>query len=332
MAGSYTSKRVIFRKGEQKIFLCNAQKCLNLPFSKLASKMKISNRTLGDWRCEKFSMSLGAVKVLLRMTKGKFPRRVKINNAYWYTKKGARAGGIATYRKYKGIGDSKYRKKMWREWWDREGRYKCNITAPKFFRKPRFSKELAEFVGIALGDGGIARYQVYVTLHDDEERYSKFVFSLIKKLFNVPVNIFYRKEDSTIRLVVSRKKLVDFCVQGLGLKIGHKIRQQVDIPFWVKVNKKYSKSCLRGLVDTDGCVFNHRYRVRGKYYNYKKISFTSHSKPLLESVFEILNRLGIKARITKSGKDIRIDSREAVKKYFEIVGFHNFKCLKKYQN
>jgi len=38
-------------------------------------------------------------------------------------------------------------------------------------------------------------------------------------------------------------------------------------------------------MDTDGCVFTHRYKSKGKWYSYKKLYFTSLSKPLLNSFF-----------------------------------------------
>lgn len=334
MVELFKSERVAFPRGKQKEFLLAAKKALNLSGEKIAKLLRVSNRTLTDWQREKFLISLNAVKIILEKTKNKMPKNVRIKNPFWYTRKGAKAGGLAVYKKYGRIGGNpKYRKKKWCEWWEKEGKYKKHpiIGVTKSIKKPQFSKGLAEFVGIILGDGGISKYQVVITLHSEDDReYSQFVLSLIKKLFGVDASISYRKKDLAINLTISRRELVKFCIEKLGLKQGDKVEQQVDVPGWIKENKQYAVACARGLVDTDGSVFTHRYQVNGKFYNYKKISFTSHSKPLLLSVFKVLDNLGISANIRKNMQDIRIDGQADVKKYFKLVSSNNPKYLKKY--
>jgi len=102
------------------------------------------------------------------------------------------------------------------------------------------------------------------------------------------------------------------------------------MPPWIKKSKKYSIACIRGLVDTDGSVIKHRYKVNGRWYIYKKLSFCSRSRPLQLSVAKILADLGMKARIT--GYDVRLESVADVKTYFTIVGSSNPKHLKRYAN
>jgi len=65
---------------------------------------------------------------------------------------------------------------------------------------------------------------------------------------------------NVVRILLSRVELVRH-LHNLGLKIGNKVKQLLDIPDWIKVNPEYSKVCLRGLIDTDGCVFRHNYKV-----------------------------------------------------------------------
>ena len=133
---------------------------------------------------------------------------------------------------------------------------------------------------------------------------------------------------SVIMVRISRSGIIRFCVDKLGLKTGNKIKQQVDIPNWIKRNRRFSIACIRGLVDTDGCLFNHNYKVNGKLYSYKKLAFTSFSAPLRRSVFRVLKSLGMNPRLDR--KDIRLESEEDVRRYFSIVGTHNRKLLNKY--
>jgi hypothetical protein len=104
----------------------------------------------------------------------------------------------------------------------------------------------------------------------------------------------------------------------------------MDIPDWIKNNEQYSIACVRGLVDTDGCVFIHRYKVNGKIYVYKKLAFTSYSDPLLCSVFAILKKNGLNPRLAQR-RDVRLDSVNDMKKYFKIFSSHNLKILKQYK-
>lgn len=90
-------------------------------------------------------------------------------------------------------------------------------------------------------------------------------------------------------------------------------------------------ACIRGLVDTDGSVFTHRYRVNGKMYFYKKMCFSSSSPPLIATVHNFLTAEGFYARITRDGKCIRIESVAGAKRYMDIIGPHNEKHLKRYQ-
>ncbi|MFQ6049889.1 MAG: helix-turn-helix domain-containing protein [Candidatus Paceibacterales bacterium] len=328
------SKRVIFPSGVQQRFLLKAMKNLNLSWPSFATKIGVHKRTLNDWKREEYSIPLDVVKKISVVAKVKTPENVKIREPFWYVYKGAKIGGIACLRKYGRIGgDPEYRKKKWYEWWKREGRFKrhpiINVCLP--IKKPRKSKELAEFVGIVIGDGGITKRQIIITVHqEDDKEYSKFVATLIKNLFNVPVGISYRKKYLAVSLIISRSELIRFCVEKLGLKIGSKIKQQIDIPDWIKRNKKYAIACVRGLVDTDGGIFTHRYKVNGKWYSYKKLCFTSYSKPLRQSVFDILKKNGLNSRLAQ-GRDIRLDSIKDMQRYFRVFDSHNPKHLKRYK-
>lgn len=324
--------RAFLPKGEQKKFI-------NRIFSRISVRnvtklCNLSERTIRDWRREKFSMDFGAIQKLCRKTGVSIPSNIKLKDRYWYVAHGGLAGGLAVLKKYGRIGgDPEYRKKKWYEWWEREGRYRndliTGITKP--IRKPPFSKKLAEFVGIVMGDGGITKAQITITLHRDDDRaYGKFVVMLIKRLFYVPVGTYFHKNYAAVNFVVSRTELVKFCTEKLGLKVGNKVKQQIDIPNWIKQNRRYSVSCVRGLIDTDGSIFTHSYRVNGKLYSYKKLSFTTHSQPLRQSVYSILRRSGLNPRLARN-VDVRLDSKEDMRKYFQIIGSHNPKHLKRYR-
>lgn len=277
-------------------------------------------------------MSLAAVHALAEQAKVPVPKNIRIRDAYAHTSEAGKAGIAAVTAKYGGIPrDEEYRKKQWRAWWKSTGRHEKNpILEARTVHKPKRSVELAEFIGIMMGDGGISTYQVTVTLHHiDDLEYASYVATLIKKLFKEEPKIYHFPEKSVNNIVVSRKELVDY-LHELGLPVGNKVKQQIDIPEWIKKDKRFSMACLRGLVDTDGCVFTHRYTAKGKIYTYKKLSFTSASDPLRKSVHVLLQKLEFNPRI--AGEDIRLDSTADMKRYFLLIGTHNPKHLRRYES
>ena len=152
----------------------------------------------------------------------------------------------------------------------------------------------------------------------------------MKELFRVDPSIYHSPKYSVNDIVISRTGLVEH-LHSLGLLIGNKIKQNLDIPEWIVSRKEYAIACVRGLVDTDGCLIIHKYKVNGKWYLYKKLSFTTASSPLRSTVYRIFQEVGLTPRIAQN-RDVRIDSQADMKKYFEIIGSHNPKHLNKYVN
>ena len=321
--------RIIFRGGGQRKFLEEVGKKLTL--KEMAHICACSPRTVYDWRREKFAMSNECAQILSRHAGIPIPATVITRNRYAHTRAAGQKGAQAVQAKYGRVPvDEARRKRAWRTWWQSEGKSAANaLLQPRPIRRPKRNLELAEFIGIVMGDGGISDYQAVVTLHDTTDlEYGTFVVRLAEKLFGVRPSVYHHAKYAANNIVISRRELVRF-LHRTGLPIGNKVRQQFDIPGWIKKSKKLSVACVRGLVDTDGCVIVHRYRVRAKLYRYKKLSFTSRSRPLQQSVAEILTDLGMHVRI--AGYDVRLDSIADMQKYFALIGTHNPKHLKRYR-
>lgn len=331
MAEQGSAKRVIFPFGKQRDFLDRV--LTEVSFKEAVRFCRVSGRTIRDWRREKFSMDAYSLHLLCKKTKIPLPTKIEFKDRYWYAIKGAKAGGFAVLKKYGTIGgDSKYRKKRWQEWWEQKGKYEKHpiIGVRKSVRKPCLSVKLAEFVGIVMGDGSITKDQVKVTLNKKDDReYVLFVRKLIESVFRVPVSLLYRRDSLAVDLVVSRRELVRFCNENLGLLIGNKIKQGLDIPTWIKEKPEFYKSCLRGLIDTDGCVFDEVHYIRGKHYSYKRLNFRSASPSLRDSVFSLFRELGMTPKMRNTSA-VQLEDKEEIERYFKIVGTSNPKHLRRF--
>lgn len=333
MSESFIKYRLKFkRKGVQQTFLNKAQKVLDLSCIEFSKKLQISQRTLSDWKREKFFIPQDTAIQIENISKTKVPEQHIVIDSTERLKKIGKIGGKNKFVKHGNVGgDEIHRKKKWIEWWEKIGRHNERGEGYKKLlqiKKPPKSEKLAEFTGIMLGDGGIAPYHIHITLSNKETEFVDYINKLIVHLFGLKPKLYKLKYARAIDLVVQRKELVDFCL-SIGLVKGNKTKQQIDIPSWIKENNNFLRECIRGLVDTDGCFYVNAYKVNTKRYSYLKICFISASIPLVNSFSQSLEKFGIKNVIDKKKRDVRIVETDSVNKYIDQFGTHNAKHLKK---
>lgn len=330
MAEKLISDRIIFpSKVSQSRFVSKVKNGLGISYKELAELLCIHQKTLASWKNGEFRMPFYVAIKLAKISGVIIPKTAKKLLWHDHLRIIAHKGGINKTKIYGAVtNDEAYRKNKWREWWEKEGKFQKKIIFErKIIQYPRSSIELAEFIGIMIGDGGIASFHISITLDAlTDKDYGDFVTTLVKNLFGITPKQYPKKRSRAFDIIVHSKELVDFC-QSLGLPIGNKIRQKINIPDWIKHEEKFAVACLRGLFDTDGSVFIHRYVVKKKQYSYPKISFASRSPLLLESVSHILDYLAIVNR--RSRDEIKIESKRDVRKYYSLVGTHNPKHAEK---
>lgn len=212
-----------------------------------------------------------------------------------------------------------------------------SIGRTKKINMPVDSLELAEFYGIMLGDGNSHKTNYYNSRKDkrgtfmirivgdsrlDYDYFVNYVKSLIEKLFEIKVRMGKFKNSNAIFLEAHGTKIVEF-LEGKGFPPGNKIKNKLRIPEWIKNNKQYLKSCLRGLYDTDGSV----YKLTGQ--NSHQICFTNANQGLLQDVVDSLLSLRINCSKISKGKDIYITKKSELRKFLKLINFSNDRHLKK---
>jgi hypothetical protein len=277
--------RVKFSKNNQYKFIVSVKDVINTDWPDLARILGVSKRTLFDWRREKYLINQDAFNKCLDLITDK----VKVPNYevlpdFWNISKAAKKGGLATAKKYGGPGTPEGRKKGGLVSQERRKLYPklyTNCNKRRIIIEPGNSVDLAEFIGIMLGDGGInCNTQATIVLHKENAKsYIAFVRKMTKKLFSVKPAVYYYQKGShknVATITIHSTSFIKFLVSK-GLKIGNKVKQQVDVPYWIRKNKNFSKYCLRGLIDTDGCVFIHKHRVNGCDCSNVGINFSNRS-------------------------------------------------------
>lgn len=197
---------------------------------------------------------------------------------------------------------------------------------------PKKSALLAEFMGIMLGDGGINNdWQANITLNANADAaYAVKIVAMIRELFDVEPAVRKRKDRNTLVISISSTTVVDYLV-SLGLVRGNKIQGKARIPAWIERNKSYRTTCVRGLVDTDGCLYTHVHKVAGKQYKNIGLCFSNHAEGLIDGVASAFEQFGIVPHISNTGTRIYLYSEEAVARYLSVFGTSNPRIQNVYQ-
>ena len=186
-------------------------------------------------------------------------------------------------------------------------------------------EELAELFGIILGDGHIHSQNqdsnkkginyLEITLNSKEKDLRIRTEYLVRSKTGLKPNT-YSKKGNCLRIVIHSKDLIKKFLDT-GLESGNKKQNQVGIPEWIKNNKKYSKYCIGGLIDTDGSIY-HDVR-EGK--SYLRIQLSNHSRNLIKDFNQACRLIGINTvkggenqiQVARKDVDEFIDNIEPVK-------------------
>ena len=163
---------------------------------------------------------------------------------------------------------------------------------------------------------------------ENDAEYILYVSELVSRLFSIEPGLDPRSNSRATDITISRREIVEFLVSN-GLCEGNKIEQQIDIPKWIQENSLYALACIRGLMDTDGCIFNEVHVIKEKTYAYPRISLVSKSAPMRASAFSILNDASFSPRI-RGDRAVNLEKRADVIGYFSRIGTNNPKHAKRY--
>ncbi|MFH0732895.1 MAG: LAGLIDADG family homing endonuclease [Candidatus Omnitrophota bacterium] len=207
---------------------------------------------------------------------------------------------------------------------DPEFARRAKLQLRKKIKYPQKSSALAEFIGIMLGDGGIRNaHQITISFDAKKDQdYVVYLQNLIKGLFGISSTLYIREKKGRADIVVTSTNLIEF-LEKMGIKKGNKVVNQIDVPNWIFESKKYQAACLRGLFDTDGCIYQHRYAINDKRYRYIKMCFRNYSFPILVSVKRMLENLNFNARLDKKQKSVYLHSPSEVSRYFLKIRTNN---------
>lgn len=206
-------------------------------------------------------------------------------------------------------------------------------TRFKLLRKvttPGKTAAFAEFIGIVIGDGHVDRYQVSISTNSETDlAHAEYIQKLAQKLFDIPVTIITRTSSLAVVVLISSKAVCDLLALH-GIPQGSKQRLGVTFPTWITTNPILTTSCVKGLFDTDGCVFEDKHQIRGKSYKSVGIAFANNEPNVLAFFFNALVSLGLHPTQTSRHRVFLRRSRD-IEAYFRLVGTSNPKHDARFQ-
>ncbi len=188
------------------------------------------------------------------------------------------------------------------------------------------SSELAEEIGIHLGDGCLSfnrRYFSVKTNKKEEDYMVNFLFPLYKKLYNIDLKLM--RLPSVVGFEICSPALFDFKNKVLKIPYGNKV-EKIEVPKIIieSKNKEIYRAFIRGLFDTDGCV-----NIIKSKKNYPVITFMIKSEKLIKQTKEMLNSLGFIASGSKWST--QVCGKIMLEKWLKEINSNNPKNIKKLQ-
>ncbi len=180
------------------------------------------------------------------------------------------------------------------------------------------SKELANLIGILLGDGGVnekrRKIAIFLNRNEDSDIVSH-TKEIIKLIFNYDTYDYIN--GKVIALTIFSLAIVN-ALMNVGIVSGNKVINQVKIPEWIFEKREYIIECLKGLLDTDGSIYVCK---KSKHF---RISFGSASKPLVSGFKKLCELIKINSsRPIEAENKSEIAWITQITKLEDVVNFLN---------
>ncbi len=192
-------------------------------------------------------------------------------------------------------------------------------VGPENLVKLSHSKSLAELVGICLGDGHLRPYvlSVFGDKLRDAVYLREHVLPLVRKVLGTKAKMNTARPDENFVVLYSAS--ASRSLHAAGLPFGNKIRNHARIPAWVFRKKSFLRACVRGLFDTDGCVYGFR-RKSPRRVSKAIISFEFGPGSLLaRNVKTGLKQLGYSPRMMPHRNECRLAFKTDIVRFMNDI-------------
>jgi len=177
------------------------------------------------------------------------------------------------------------------------------------------SGNLAELIGVILGDGNIFKFPrtegLTIASNAKNKGFIRRYSLLIEKIFSKKATI-GKPYGGCVKIRIYEKNIS----KRMGLPSGSKRKINFQTPNWILKNKEYLIRYLRGLYEAEGSFCIHK-----PTYTYKFL-FSNRNKSLLKNVYRGVKILGFHPHESKY--KIQVSKKEEVYKIKKLLKFRQY--------
>jgi len=309
--------RIQFEKGQQQYFIDAVCKKLNKNLKELSEELnkynRISYSAIKHYHQERLLLPFIIAETLVKISniQWKIFKHKNLLADNWGTIKGGKIGYVTLVKKYPHM-LAKWRQKGMKSLSTFAGKNRKKVVLPKI------NKEFSEFIGICLGDGTLTKYFVRISLDAKYDLpYAKYIMNLINRIFGIQASLRTDYKNNLVYITLYSVIICEFLNKKCRLPFGDKIINKASIPKFIISNPELIKSCIRGLVDTDGTIY------RGD-----TVYFYSNNNKIIRQI----NKINKKFKIFTHVDETRIctNSWPHTILYFQKIGSSNLKNIIKF--
>jgi len=198
----------------------------------------------------------------------------------------------------------------WREEMKRQGKI------PAEYPELKKNGDLAELIGVILGDGHIRKFPRTEELSIFSNSNNA---SFIKRYVGLTQKTFHRKPATTKHGKTNcvRIRLYQKLIQSrLAIPYSPRGHRWIQVPDWILNDRRYVVRYLRGLYEAEGC-----HCVHEKTSTYK-VFFTNRNVSMLRNVYMLVKGLGYHPH--RSKYQVQLSRKEEVNRFLELIRFRKY--------
>ena len=177
--------------------------------------------------------------------------------------------------------------------------------------------DLAELIGVVLGDGHICVYprseELRLVSNSNNSGFIKRYARLMEGIFQKKPYVIPSKSANCTKIGFYEK----YIRKRIGVPSGARKNLKIKVPEWIFENEKFIIRYLRGLYEAEGSFCVHKPTSTYKFL------FSNRNQSMLNNVYNLMRLLGFHPH--RSQHQIQISKKEEVYRAIEVLGFRNYK-------
>ena len=190
---------------------------------------------------------------------------------------------------------------------------------PKDYPPFPLSGDLAEYIGVILGDGNISMFprteRIILVSNANNNGFIKHYSILTERLFNKKPKIYKLNDCQAVRITLYQK----YISERLGIPIGNRGKLHLRPKRWIHANKKFLIRYLKGLFEAEGSFSIH---LPTSTYNF---SFSNRNTSLLNDVEKALTSLGYHPE--RRTNAVRLRKKNEALAFEKLISFRKYPLI-----